>query len=61
MKYMKMSTLVEKLNARNGDQISKNLVDFWFNTWGYDINYKPTDEDKNAKNKNNNEGDNENG
>lgn len=56
-----MSTLVEKLNARNGDQISKNLVDFWFNTWGYDINYKPTDEDKNAKNKNNNEGDNENG
>lgn len=58
---MKMSTLVENLNARNGDQISKNLVDFWFNTWGYDINYKPTDEDKNIKNKNNNEGENENG
>lgn len=36
-------------------------VDFWFNTWGYDINYKPTDEDKNIKNKNNNEGENENG
>ena len=30
MKYMKMSTLAEKLNARNGDQISKNLIDFWF-------------------------------
>ena len=56
---MKMSTLVEKLNARNGDQISKNLVDFWFNTYGYDIN--PESTDKNAKNKNNNEGENENG
>lgn len=56
-----MSTLAEKLNARNCDQISKNLVDFWFNTYGYDINPEPTDEDKNAKNKNNNEGENENG
>lgn len=56
-----MSTLAEKLNARNGDQISKNLVDFWFNTYGYDINPEPTDKDKNAKNKNNNEGENENG
>ncbi len=56
-----MNTLAEKLNARNGDQISKNLIDFWFNTCGYDINPKPTDEDKNAKNKNNNEGENENG
>lgn len=61
MRYMKMSTLAEKLNARNGDQISKNLIDFWFNTCGYDINPKPTDEDKNAKNKNNDEGENENG
>lgn len=61
MKYMKMSTLAEKLNARNGDRISKNLIDFWFNTCGYDINHEPTDEDKNAKNKNNNEGENENG
>ena len=58
---MKISTLVEKINARNGDQINKNLVDFWFNTYGYDINPEPTDEDKNAKNKNNNEGENENG
>lgn len=61
MKYMKMSTLAEKLNARNSDQISKNLIDFWFNTYGYDINREPTDEDKNDKNKNNNEGENENG
>ena len=61
LRYMKMSVLAEKLNARNGDQISKNLVDFWFNTYGYDINPDPTDEDKNAKNKNNNEGENENG
>lgn len=58
---MKTSTLVEKLNARNGDQISKNLIDFWFNTLGYDISHEPTDEDKNAQNKNNNEGENENG
>lgn len=56
-----MSVLAEKLNERNGDQISKNLVDFWFNTYGYDINPEPTYEDKNAKNKNNNEGENENG
>ncbi len=61
MKYMKISTFAEKLNARNGDQISKNLVDFWFDIYGYDINHEPTDEDKNAKNKNNNEGENENG
>ena len=61
MKYMKISTFAEKLNARNGDQISKNLIDFWFNTLGYDINHEPTDEDKNIKNKNNNEGENENG
>ena len=51
----------EKLNARNGNQISKNLVDFWSNIYGYDINHEPTDADKNAKNKNNNEGENENG
>ena len=56
-----MSALVEKINARNGDQISKNLIDFWFNTYGYDINHGSTDEDKNAKNKNDNEGENENG
>ena len=61
MKYMKISTFAEKLNARNGDQISQNLIDFWFNTLGYDINHEPTDEDKNIKNKNNNEGENENG
>lgn len=61
MKYMKISTFAEKLNARNGDQISKNLVDFWFDIYGYDINHEPTNEDKNAKNKNNNEGENENG
>jgi hypothetical protein len=58
---MKISTFAEKLNARNGDQISKNLVDFWFDIYGYDINHEPTNEDKNAKNKNNNEGENENG
>ena len=56
-----MSVLAERLNARNGDQISKNLVDFWFNTYGYEISSEPTDEDKNDKNKNNNEGENENG
>lgn len=61
MKYMKISTFAEKLNARNGDQISKNLVDFCFDIYGYDINHEPTNEDKNAKNKNNNEGENENG
>lgn len=61
MTYMKISTFAEKLNARNGDQISKNLVDFWFDIYGYDINHEPTNEDKNAKNKNNNEGENENG
>lgn len=58
MRYIKMSVLANKLNARGGEQISKNLVNYWFSTLGYDVNPEQAEDNKiqiTTKEKKNNE------
>lgn len=45
-----MSVLANKLNARGGEQISKNLVNYWFGTLGYDVNPEQAEDNKNTNN-----------
>ena len=49
MRYIKMSVLADKLNARGGEQISKNLVNYWFSTLGYDVNPEQAEDNKKYK------------
>lgn len=50
MRYIKMSVLADKLNARGGEQISKNLVNYWFSTLDYDVNPEQAEDNKNTNN-----------